>query len=234
MDHCPEQAAFTDCSLPTVRRRVAAGPKLAPRCAKTPVSRGRSARHLPPLADAGLVGEGASAVGAVPAEGLHGGTRRGGSTAARGRPEHLLTMSGSPHGLVRVLPFAVGALPGAGRTVVCGEGPVRRLDTVRIDSTHARPGIRPPRSTGVQVPGSTRPDGAARPVAHGFPRLRPGHRQPAVRRHRRARHRPGRTVPRRGGRLLPPRYRSGRQRLHRRSRLRGATTSPTAGTPCGA
>ncbi|MBD0422941.1 barstar family protein [Streptomyces sp. TRM S81-3] len=60
----------------------------------------------------------------------------GGRKVARGQLEHLLAFSELPHVSLRVLPFAAGAFPGAGQTVVYMEGPVRRLDTVQIDSSH--------------------------------------------------------------------------------------------------
>ncbi|MHC3453551.1 helix-turn-helix domain-containing protein [Streptomyces prasinus] len=60
----------------------------------------------------------------------------GGPDVARGQLEHLLAMSGLPHVSLQVIPFTAGAFPGAGQTVVYMEGPVRRLDTVQIDSTH--------------------------------------------------------------------------------------------------
>ncbi|MEV5545522.1 helix-turn-helix transcriptional regulator [Streptomyces sp. NPDC052309] len=60
----------------------------------------------------------------------------GGRKVARGQLEHLLDVSELPHVSLRVLPFAAGAFPGAGQTVVYMEGPVPRLDTVQIDSSH--------------------------------------------------------------------------------------------------
>ncbi|MFE9924118.1 helix-turn-helix domain-containing protein [Streptomyces sp. NPDC005774] len=60
----------------------------------------------------------------------------GGPKVAHGQLEHLLVMSSLPHVSLQVIPFTAGAFPGAGQTVVYMEGPVRRLDTVQIDSTH--------------------------------------------------------------------------------------------------
>ncbi|MET8219284.1 helix-turn-helix transcriptional regulator [Streptomyces hirsutus] len=60
----------------------------------------------------------------------------GGPKVAREQLEHLLTMSVLPHVSLQVIPFAAGSFPGAGQTVVYMEGPVRRLDTVQIDSAH--------------------------------------------------------------------------------------------------
>ena len=37
---------------------------------------------------------------------------------------------------LRVIPFDRGAFPGAGQTVLYGEGPVPQLDTVQVDSSH--------------------------------------------------------------------------------------------------
>ncbi|MFF3498922.1 helix-turn-helix domain-containing protein [Streptomyces sp. NPDC003247] len=60
----------------------------------------------------------------------------GGRKVARGQLEHLLTASERPHVTLRVIPFEAGSFPGAGQTVVYLEGPVPRLDTVQVDSTH--------------------------------------------------------------------------------------------------
>jgi transcriptional regulator with XRE-family HTH domain len=62
--------------------------------------------------------------------------RVGGRKVARAQLEHLLAASELPHVSLQVLPFSAGAFPGAGHTVIYMEGPVPRLDTVQIDSSH--------------------------------------------------------------------------------------------------
>ncbi|MFV0133934.1 helix-turn-helix domain-containing protein [Streptomyces sp. HMX87] len=60
----------------------------------------------------------------------------GGRKVARAQLEHLLTASELPNVSLHVIPFEAGSFPGAGHTVVYMEGPVPRLDTVQIDSSH--------------------------------------------------------------------------------------------------
>lgn len=60
----------------------------------------------------------------------------GGRNVARGQLKYLLEVSEWDHVTVLVVPFAHGAFPGAGQTVVYAEGPVRQLDTVQIDNSH--------------------------------------------------------------------------------------------------
>ncbi|MDT0343094.1 helix-turn-helix domain-containing protein [Streptomyces litchfieldiae] len=60
----------------------------------------------------------------------------GGRDVARAQLEHLLEVSHGDNITVLVLPFAHGAFPGAGQTVVYTEGPVPQLDTVQVDSSH--------------------------------------------------------------------------------------------------
>jgi transcriptional regulator with XRE-family HTH domain len=60
----------------------------------------------------------------------------GGRDVARGQLEYLLSVSERDNVTVFVLPFAHGAFPGAGQTVVYAEGPVTQLDTVQVDSSH--------------------------------------------------------------------------------------------------
>ncbi|GGQ58890.1 helix-turn-helix domain-containing protein [Streptomyces althioticus] len=60
----------------------------------------------------------------------------GGPGVARAQLEYLLDMSDRDNVTVLVLPFARGAFPGAGQTVVHIEGPVPQLDTVQVDSSH--------------------------------------------------------------------------------------------------
>jgi hypothetical protein len=60
----------------------------------------------------------------------------GGPDACRAQLRHLLDVSERDNVSVLVLPSAYGAFPGAGQTVVYAEGPVPRLDTVQVDSSH--------------------------------------------------------------------------------------------------
>lgn len=60
----------------------------------------------------------------------------GGPQVARKQLAYLLEVSERDNVTVLVLPFAHGAFPGAGQTVVYAEGAVRQLDTVQVDSSH--------------------------------------------------------------------------------------------------
>ncbi|WP_326588273.1 helix-turn-helix domain-containing protein [Streptomyces sp. NBC_01294] len=60
----------------------------------------------------------------------------GGRKVARAQLEHLAHVAERDNVIVRVLPFEAGGFPGAGQTVNYLEGPVPRLDTVQVDSTH--------------------------------------------------------------------------------------------------
>lgn len=60
----------------------------------------------------------------------------GGPVVARAQLEYLLEMSERDNITLLALPFAHGAFPGAGQTVVYAEGAVPRLDTVQVDSSH--------------------------------------------------------------------------------------------------
>jgi Helix-turn-helix. len=60
----------------------------------------------------------------------------GGATVARAQLHHLLEKSEQPNVRLLVMPFAAGAFPGAGQTVLYAEGPVPQLDTVQIDNSH--------------------------------------------------------------------------------------------------
>ncbi|MFF9173750.1 helix-turn-helix domain-containing protein [Streptomyces sp. NPDC014793] len=60
----------------------------------------------------------------------------GGPRVARDQLEHLVAQSERDVVTVRVVPFAQGAFPGAGQTVLYAEGPTGQLDTVQIDSSH--------------------------------------------------------------------------------------------------
>ena len=60
----------------------------------------------------------------------------GGPAVARAQLLHLLKRSEQPHVRLLVIPFAAGAFPGAGQTILYAEGPVPALDTVQIDNSH--------------------------------------------------------------------------------------------------
>lgn len=60
----------------------------------------------------------------------------GGRKVARAQLEHLLNMSERDSVSLLVIPFEAGAFPGAGQTVNYLEGPVPRLDTAQVDSSH--------------------------------------------------------------------------------------------------
>ncbi|MGW6769011.1 Scr1 family TA system antitoxin-like transcriptional regulator [Streptomyces sp. NPDC055037] len=60
----------------------------------------------------------------------------GGTDMARAQLGYLLEVSELDNVTLLVLPFAHGAFPGAGQTVVYTEGPVPQLDTVQVDSSH--------------------------------------------------------------------------------------------------
>ncbi|MEU3249572.1 helix-turn-helix transcriptional regulator [Streptomyces sp. NPDC006997] len=62
--------------------------------------------------------------------------RFGGTDVARAQLEYLLEVSERDNVTVLAVPFALGAFPGAGQTVVYMEGPVPQLDTVQVDSSH--------------------------------------------------------------------------------------------------
>ncbi|WND35452.1 helix-turn-helix transcriptional regulator [Streptomyces sp. BB1-1-1] len=60
----------------------------------------------------------------------------GGRRVAKAQLHHVLEKSEQENVTVLVIPFAAGAFPGAGQTVLYAEGPVPQLDTVQIDSSH--------------------------------------------------------------------------------------------------
>jgi transcriptional regulator with XRE-family HTH domain len=60
----------------------------------------------------------------------------GGHDVARAQLEYLLEVSERDNITVLIVPFAHGAFPGAGQTVVYTEGPVPQLDTVQVDNSH--------------------------------------------------------------------------------------------------
>ncbi|MFG2683001.1 helix-turn-helix domain-containing protein [Streptomyces sp. NPDC048392] len=60
----------------------------------------------------------------------------GGREVAKAQLRHVLEKSEQDNVTVLVIPFAAGAFPGAGQTVLYAEGPVAQLDTVQVDSSH--------------------------------------------------------------------------------------------------
>ncbi|MGV4986632.1 helix-turn-helix domain-containing protein [Streptomyces sp. NRAIS4] len=60
----------------------------------------------------------------------------GGRRVARKQLEYLLSQSEKDGVSVLVVPFAHGAFPGAGQTVLYAEGATEQLDTVQIDNSH--------------------------------------------------------------------------------------------------
>ncbi|WP_399888095.1 helix-turn-helix domain-containing protein [Streptomyces sp. BBFR51] len=60
----------------------------------------------------------------------------GGRDVAKAQLQHVLGKSEQDNVTVLVIPFAAGAFPGAGQTVLYAEGPVAQLDTVQVDSSH--------------------------------------------------------------------------------------------------
>jgi hypothetical protein len=60
----------------------------------------------------------------------------GGSVVARAQLRYLLEVSERENVTLLALPFATGAFPGAGQTVLYAEGAVPQLDTVQVDSSH--------------------------------------------------------------------------------------------------
>lgn len=60
----------------------------------------------------------------------------GGPRVARAQLRHILDMSERPHITVLVIPFAAGAYPGSGQTVLYAHGPVPQMDTVQLDQSH--------------------------------------------------------------------------------------------------
>ncbi|MCM8548982.1 helix-turn-helix transcriptional regulator [Streptomyces sp. STCH 565 A] len=60
----------------------------------------------------------------------------GGREVAKAQLGYVLERAGQDNVTVLVIPFAAGAFPGAGQTVLYAEGPVPQLDTVQVDSSH--------------------------------------------------------------------------------------------------
>ncbi|MER6131187.1 helix-turn-helix transcriptional regulator [Streptomyces sp. NPDC001815] len=82
-----------------------------------------------------IEGDGASSFTAI----VHEAALRmqfGGPKVARAQLDHLVKRSEQENITLKVMPFAAGAFPGAGQTVLYAEGPVEQLDTVQVDNTH--------------------------------------------------------------------------------------------------
>lgn len=62
--------------------------------------------------------------------------RFGGRSTTRTQLQHILNMSEHDHISVLVVPFAAGAIPGSGQSVLYAAGPIPQLDTVQLDSEH--------------------------------------------------------------------------------------------------
>lgn len=60
----------------------------------------------------------------------------GGLSVAKRQLEHLVEQSEREHITVQVIPFAIGAYPGSGQTILYVYGPVPQLDTVSLDQSH--------------------------------------------------------------------------------------------------
>lgn len=60
----------------------------------------------------------------------------GGAPVARGQLTHLLAQSERDHITLQVIPFAIGAYPGSGQTLLYVHGAVPQLDTVSLDQSH--------------------------------------------------------------------------------------------------
>ncbi|MFI5676386.1 helix-turn-helix domain-containing protein [Streptomyces cellulosae] len=60
----------------------------------------------------------------------------GGTTVTKRQLQHILDMGERPHITVRVIPFAAGAYPGSGQSILYAHGPVPQLDTVHLDQSH--------------------------------------------------------------------------------------------------
>ncbi|MBP0458426.1 helix-turn-helix domain-containing protein [Streptomyces montanisoli] len=60
----------------------------------------------------------------------------GGRKVTRNQLEHLCVMSERDNVTLQVIPVGCDGFPGAGHALLYAEGPVARLDTVQLDSTH--------------------------------------------------------------------------------------------------
>lgn len=60
----------------------------------------------------------------------------GGTSVTRKQLRHILDMSERAHITVQVIPFAAGAYPGSGQSILYAHGAVAQLDTVHLDQSH--------------------------------------------------------------------------------------------------
>ncbi|MBT2398391.1 helix-turn-helix transcriptional regulator [Streptomyces sp. ISL-100] len=60
----------------------------------------------------------------------------GGPSVAKRQLEHLIEQSQREHITIQVIPFAIGAYPGSGQTILYAYGPAPQLDTVSLDQSH--------------------------------------------------------------------------------------------------
>jgi transcriptional regulator with XRE-family HTH domain len=60
----------------------------------------------------------------------------GGRKTMRAQLDHFCAASERDGVTLRVIPFEVGAFPGAGHALLYAEGPVRQLDTAQVDTAH--------------------------------------------------------------------------------------------------
>jgi hypothetical protein len=60
----------------------------------------------------------------------------GGPAVTKKQLRHILDMSDHPHIAVQVIPFAAGAYPGSGQSILYAHGTVSPLDTVHLDQSH--------------------------------------------------------------------------------------------------
>ncbi|MCX4989989.1 MULTISPECIES: helix-turn-helix transcriptional regulator [unclassified Streptomyces] len=60
----------------------------------------------------------------------------GGPAVATKQLRHILDMSERAHITVQVIPFAAGAYPGSGQSILYAHGAVPQLDTVHLDQSH--------------------------------------------------------------------------------------------------
>ena len=60
----------------------------------------------------------------------------GGASVTRKQLRHILGMSERAHIAIQVIPFAAGAYPGSGQSILYAHGSVPQLDTVHLDQSH--------------------------------------------------------------------------------------------------
>jgi len=60
----------------------------------------------------------------------------GGRKVMRAQLDYVRAVSERDHVTIQVIPFDVGAFPGAGHALLYAEGPVQQLDTAQVDTAH--------------------------------------------------------------------------------------------------